>query len=46
MSRTFQCQECGKKVEVNSVACCAPDMLRKDKIIYCCGSPMMEIIED
>jgi hypothetical protein len=25
--------------------CCAPDVLCKDKEIFCCGKPMMEIID-
>ncbi|MFQ5888007.1 MAG: hypothetical protein ACE5HY_04865 [Candidatus Hydrothermarchaeales archaeon] len=46
MSRTFQCQKCGKKIEADPRACCAPEVLGKEQAIYCCGSPMMEVIDD
>lgn len=44
--RTFQCPACGKKVQTEPEASCAPDALKGEKIPYHCGRPMRELMDD
>lgn len=42
---TFQCTVCKETIKQNVEKCCAPDVLCKDKELYHCGKPMMEIMD-
>ncbi|MFQ5814871.1 MAG: hypothetical protein ACE5G7_00030 [Candidatus Hydrothermarchaeaceae archaeon] len=44
--RSFQCTKCGREVESAPEAACAPDVLARENVPYCCGSPMMELMDD
>ncbi|MEE8359119.1 MAG: hypothetical protein V3R82_06890 [Candidatus Hydrothermarchaeales archaeon] len=38
--------KCGRKMGANSVACCAPEVLAKDRTFICCKHPKIEIVDD
>ncbi|MEE9594437.1 MAG: hypothetical protein V3V92_03460 [Candidatus Hydrothermarchaeales archaeon] len=44
--RKFRCNNCGREIESSLEAACAPDVLERENLPYCCGSPMMEMMDD
>ncbi len=44
--RSFRCTKCGREVKSEIDVACAPDVLARENTPYCCGSPMLELMEN